>query len=113
MKLFEEISLLERLDQLIRLKATGTPCELALKLNLSDRQVRRIIEELKDLGMPIEYCKRRQTYYYKEDVFMKFEIAVINGNDKRKIIGGEKINIDLFKNIFQTDILCPFAPATL
>jgi DNA-binding Lrp family transcriptional regulator len=113
MKLFEEVNLLQRLDQFFRLKATGTPCELAQKLGLSERQVRRIIEELKDLGMPIEYCKKRQTYLYKENVFMKFEISVIKGDERRKIVGGEKTNYDFFKDYFQTDKKCPSALSPL
>lgn len=100
MKIFEDINLLERINQLIRLKATGTPLELGKKLNLSERQVRRIIEDLRDKGLPIEYCKQRCTYFYKESVFMKFEIFIVKGNDKKKIIGGEKKNTEIFKDFF-------------
>ena len=100
MKLLKDIHIVERLNQLIRLKATGTPEELSQKLDLSERQTRRIIEELKEEGLPIQYCKHRRSYIYKESVFMKFEIFVVKGDDKKKIIGGEQKNFDFFKDFF-------------
>ena len=72
MQIFETVQIVERINQLIRLKATGSPTELANKLNICERQVYRIIDELKTTGLPIQYCKKRKTYYYTSDVFMKF-----------------------------------------
>lgn len=57
---------LERLDYLICTKATGTPGQLASKLNLSERCVRRYICILKELGAPVIYCRKRKSYYYEE-----------------------------------------------
>ncbi len=101
MKLFEEINLLERLDQLIRLKATGTPCELAKKLELSEREVYRIIAELRLKDIKIAYCKKRCSYYYENETFLKFQAHVIEDGKERKIMGGENI-FDFSENIFQT-----------
>jgi len=56
---------LEQLDQLIRLKATGTPRELALKMAISESQLYRLINAMKALGAPISYCKFRKTYLYE------------------------------------------------
>lgn len=107
MKFFEDINLVAQIIQLIRLKATGTPVELSDRLNLSERHVRRIIKDLKEEGVPIKYCKHRRTYFSTKPVFMKFEIFSIEGDEKKKIIGGERKNIEFFKDFFQTDILCP------
>ena len=112
-KFFEDINLVAQLIQLIRLKATGTPVELSDRLNLSERHVRRIIKDLKEEGVPIKYCKNRRTYFSTKPIFMKFEIFSIEGDEKKKIIGGEKKNIAFFKDIFQTDRKCPFAPSPL
>ncbi len=57
-------NIIERLDQLIRLKATGCPADLAKKLNLSERTIYRIIKELKEIGCPISYDNERKSYYY-------------------------------------------------
>ena len=113
MQIFNIIQTLERINQLIRLKATGSPSELAEKLSICERQVYRIIDDLKDSGLPIQYSKKRKTYYYTTDVFMKFEVSMIEGEERKKIIGGEE-KIFNFNDIFsQTDILCQFAPSPL
>ncbi len=76
MKLIEQLQLLERLDQLFRLKATGTPAQLAARIGLSERQLYRLIQELKEIGFPIEYCKQRRCYYYTMKIQLRFELQV-------------------------------------
>ena len=61
MKFLEQMQLLERIDQLIKLKATGTPAELAARLGVSERTVYNILETLRDLGVAINYNKQRIT----------------------------------------------------
>lgn len=56
-----------RLDYFIHIKATGTPKQLAAKLNIGERSVRGYISVLKELGAPIIYCRKRNTYYYQEE----------------------------------------------
>ena len=46
---------LQKIDKLIRLKSTGSPNELAEKLNIPKRQVFNYIKDLKELGAPIEF----------------------------------------------------------
>jgi hypothetical protein len=99
MKIFDHIQLVQRLDRLIRLKATGTPQTLGNKLKLSERQARRIIDDMKGLGLPISYCKQQQSYFYESEVFMKFEIVAIMGDEKKKIIGGASNSCN-FLNMF-------------
>lgn len=55
---------LERLDYLIRSRATGTPQELAERLEISERRLYDILNEMRDLGAPIKYSKTLRTYYY-------------------------------------------------
>jgi hypothetical protein len=101
MKLFEEINMIERLDQLIRLKATGTPNCLAIKLDISKRQTHRYIEEMKEMGLKICYCKKRCTYYYEEDTFLKFKMYVVENGKERNIVGGEN-NSDFLDFLFDS-----------
>jgi len=77
---------LERINTLIRLRATGTPKDLAKKLNITERTVYRLIKQLKDMGCPIYYDKHRGSYCYKEEgkLIFKFEL--------------EKIDIEVIKN---------------
>jgi predicted DNA-binding transcriptional regulator YafY len=62
--IFERLS---RIDHLIRIKGTGTPAQLAERLNLSERSIYDYINFMKDLGCPIKFDSYRESYYYEED----------------------------------------------
>ncbi|MEQ1746799.1 MAG: hypothetical protein ABMA02_15305 [Saprospiraceae bacterium] len=87
-KLFDDFYLLQRLDHLIRTRATGTPCDLADRLGTSKRDVCRIIADLREQGFPIGYDREGGTYYYKEPVKLDVSIAV-GGKKLLSIQGGE------------------------
>jgi predicted DNA-binding transcriptional regulator YafY len=57
---------LTRIDHFIRIKGTGTPAELADKIGISERSTYEYIRLLKDFGAPVEYCRQRRSYYYRE-----------------------------------------------
>jgi len=71
MSLEKQIERLKYLDFLIQGKRTGTPAQLADKLNLSPRQTFEIIGKMKILGAPIEYCAFSRSYKYTENVFLE------------------------------------------
>ena len=73
MKIHTQIERLKRLNSLIKRKATGTPLQLAEKLNVSKSTANRLIAELRDRGAPILYCKHSQCYKYTEADY-NFEI---------------------------------------
>ena len=56
-----------RIDNLIRMKATGTPAQLAERLGMSERSVYEYISLMKDLGAPIKFDSYRESYYYDEE----------------------------------------------
>jgi len=58
---------LERIDYFIRIKGTGTPAELARRLNMSERNVYQYLNLMREMGAPIKFCPFRQTYFYSED----------------------------------------------
>jgi predicted DNA-binding transcriptional regulator YafY len=72
-KILKRISQLSRLDDFIRRKATGTPIELAEKLNLSERTIFNLLDELRALGASIEYDKFRESYFYSEDFVFPYK----------------------------------------
>lgn len=53
------------LKELIEKQCTGTPKELAVKMEISESTVYRILKALKELGEPIDYSESKNTYYYK------------------------------------------------
>lgn len=67
-KLLQQIELIERIDQLIRIKATGTPKFLAERLDISEASLYRLIETIKEMGAPIEFSIRYQSYIYLNEV---------------------------------------------
>lgn len=88
MQIFEDLFLLQRIDHLIRTRATGKPEQLASRLGVSERKIYRLIGSLRDQGFPISYNKREDTYYYDDEVRLEFSIVV--GHEKLLLIrGGE------------------------
>ncbi len=62
---------LERLDQWIRHRGTGSLDCMAKRLNLSKRTVSNRLSDLRDLGAKIGYDARRQSYYYVDEFDFK------------------------------------------
>ncbi|MEQ9309839.1 MAG: HTH domain-containing protein [Balneolaceae bacterium] len=56
-----------RIDNLISLKATGKPSELAEKLEISESTLYEFITIMKELGAPIKFDRARNSYVYDPD----------------------------------------------
>ncbi|WP_214073899.1 HTH domain-containing protein [Mucilaginibacter sp. dw_454] len=69
---------LGHLNQLIRKKSTGSPTELAKKMNVSERTTFEYLDILKSLGADIKYSRTRQSYYYSEDGTFDFQFQKSN-----------------------------------
>lgn len=95
MSIVEKLMKIECLDQLIRLKRTGTPVELAEKMNLSERQVRRYIDEMRSMGAEIRYNDFLKSYEYIRP--MKFQYG-FSLEVMKKIIGGN-FSYGYFKSV--------------
>lgn len=89
-KLTQQIEVLERIDQLIRLKATGRPKELAERLGVSEATVFRMIETMKEMNAPICYNLTRQSYIYTETTHFKcgFYVEELDSTTERNLSGG-------------------------
>ena len=83
-KLHEQLVHLDRLHNLIRLKATGTPRMLAKKMEVSRRTVFNLIKILRNFGAEIAYCRERETYYYETDIKFRFEIVIADEKKDKK-----------------------------
>ncbi|MFN0215676.1 MAG: hypothetical protein ACKVT2_15570 [Saprospiraceae bacterium] len=76
MNIISHLFLLQRIDHLVRTRATGPPVQLAGRLGTSERNLYRLIGELRDQGFPIAYDKLADTYYYSEPVKIEFSILI-------------------------------------
>lgn len=93
MSTLKYISRLERIDQLIRHENTGNAPSFARRLEISVRQLYNLIDEIKDLGLPVEYCRIRQTYYYRYQCRIIFEVRIeeLSKEEYTKLGGGFSI----------------------
>lgn len=67
MSVIRYIKRIQRIDGLIRRKSTGTAEELAEKMHLSRSAIMEYIHDMRILGFPIVYDKKRQCFYYEKD----------------------------------------------
>jgi len=66
----KQIVEIKEINELIQKRKTGTPAELADKFNVSERKVKGIIKDMRDLGCPIQYNVAKKSYVYtKQGVF--------------------------------------------
>jgi predicted DNA-binding transcriptional regulator YafY len=68
MTFFEHIQAFDRLHDLIKRGATGTPAQLAAKFNVSVGTIKNMITTLRDKGFPIAYSREDETYYYEYEI---------------------------------------------
>lgn len=90
MRSIKNLERLQQLHNLIDAETTGSPSELANKLNVSERLVYNLIEQLKDLEAAICYSRKSKTYYYCEDFQLEVNISVtvMSNNELTEIFAG-------------------------
>ncbi len=70
--MIRHIKIIERMDQLIRLQATGVPEKFAQRLEISRTKLYRMIKLMRALNAPVEYDTAIQSYVYTETVGFTF-----------------------------------------
>ena len=90
MKSIKHLERLQQLHQRIEQANTGTPKELARFMNISERLLYNLIEELKDISAPIIYNRGLKTYYYNNDFKLQINISVtaLSNNEVIQLFGG-------------------------
>ncbi len=80
------INRMKHLDSLIKRRATGCPQCLCKKINISERSVFNLIEQMKNLGAPIAYDSSTKNYYYETPG--EFTFKFLPDEDLKTIEGG-------------------------
>jgi predicted DNA-binding transcriptional regulator YafY len=57
---------LNALRTLVEKASTGSPKELAELFNVSERTIRRMVQNLKQSDLDIEFCRKRNSYILKK-----------------------------------------------
>lgn len=76
----ETLRRIKFIDQLIRIKGTGTAEKLAQRLGVSRATVYVYLNIMKENGAPIKFCKFRQSYFYDEEG--SFAIRFLKKNEE-------------------------------
>jgi len=71
MKVIDILQRLEQMDQLIRLKATGSPRAFASRLGISKSSLYNYLELLRMLGGPVQYNQQLSTFEYEYSVVLQ------------------------------------------
>ena len=67
MNKFQKETLKKRLLKLALLKSTGAPSELALRFEISERSIKRMVRELREEGTYLTYSQSRRSYVTDKD----------------------------------------------
>lgn len=93
MSFIRYIERLKLMDSLIRKKSTGNQVSFSRKISMSRSLLNNYLNEMRELGFPIEFDKHRNTYYYTEEgqlvknLFQK----PLTENESKHIKGGAVI----------------------
>jgi hypothetical protein len=90
MSLTKHILKLKIMDDLIRRRSTGSQHAFCKKLSMSRSLLNNYLSEMKLLGFPIQFDRKRNSYFYKEEgklVKCLFE-KKLSDHDSNAIKGG-------------------------
>lgn len=90
LKIFEYIDRISLMHKLIKEQKTGTPCDFANRLGIKRSRLYEIIDELKSRGVPIQYSKSENTFYYEYpyDIRLFCEMKPLSKNEMIEKNGG-------------------------
>ena len=98
--IYKQLNRLQQIDQLIRQKRTGNAEELAQKLRISRRLVYYWLDELKDMGLEIDYNREVKSFIYQKpyQINVSFEINELTYEESMETQAGI--------NFFQKKLQC-------
>jgi len=102
MKTLKQIERLRKVNKLIKQQNTGNPAEFASRLHVSERELYRLIEYLKEMDATISFSRHSNTYFYKEDfdLLVNISVKVIVEEEIKTIYAGKAFFVNKFKNRF-------------
>ena len=90
--MISQLQRIQKINRMIKSARTGTPSEFAGELGISESHFYRYIDELQEMGVPIQYSRSRRTYYYENnaELLLTYSIKIISEQGAKEIIGGAK-----------------------
>ena len=108
MNMISQLERVQKINRMIKSARTGSPKEFAGELGISESHFYRYIDELQEMGVPIQYSRSRRTYYYENntELSLSYSLKIISDQGSKEIMGGaEKIPLLLFYESGQ-QLLC-------
>jgi len=81
---------LKQINELIKNKSTGKPKAFSHKIGISESHLYRCINEIKEMGAPIKFCRVQNSYYYAKpfEIKVNYSIELVSDDENRKINAG-------------------------
>ena len=76
MKTFKQLERVRRAHKFIQQGNTGSPAEFARRLHVSERELYRILEYLREIDAEIAFSRHSNTYYYSEDFELYVDLSI-------------------------------------
>lgn len=76
MKTFKQLERVRRAHKLIQQANTGSPAEFARRLHVSERELYRILEYLREIDAQIAFSRHSNTYYYNDDFDLLVNVSI-------------------------------------
>jgi predicted DNA-binding transcriptional regulator YafY len=76
MKTLKQLERLRKAHKLIKQGNTGSPSEFSNRLHISERELYRILEYLKELDAVISFSRNANSYYYTGDFDLFVSVSV-------------------------------------
>jgi hypothetical protein len=76
MKTLKQLERLRKAHKLIKQGNTGSPSEFSNRLHISERELYRILEYLKEMDAKISFSRNNNSYYYTDDFDLLVTISV-------------------------------------
>ena len=94
MKTLKQLERLRKAHKLIRTERTGSPKEFANKLYISEREMFRTLDYLRELDACISFSRNACSYYYTSDfeLLINISVKVMIKEEIRTIYAGSYIN---------------------
>ncbi len=101
MKTLKQLERLRKAHKLIQQQNTGTPAEFAVRLHISERELYRLLEFLKEADASISFSRSSSTYYYCEDfdLLVNISVQVLVNEEIKTIYAGSTLLKENFENM--------------
>ncbi len=87
----KDIKRLQLLEQLIKDEKTGDRVSLSEKLNITTRHVYRLLNQIRDYGVDVDYDKTIGSFVYTSSKRLQihYSLEVVDAEECKKIEGGQ------------------------